>query len=97
MSAAREQAPADPGPWDGMTYEDLAAVARKALVQAMREPPNSIERAAMMGAYEAAMSEFKRRVLVHAAVKFGLPPVTVPDEALEAWKLTLDDATDIEL
>lgn len=87
----------DPGPWDGMSYEGLAGLARKALVEAMGEAPGSVGRALKMAAYDAVVNEFKRRVIEYAAIKFDLPPVAVSSEALAGWKLILGDAGDITL
>lgn len=84
-------------PWDGMTYQDLADLARAALSQAVAEKPGSVERAMKMAAYDATVNEFKRRVFAHVSVKLGLPPVTISDEALAGWNLAVTDAPDLEL
>jgi hypothetical protein len=84
-------------PWDGMTYDDLAALAKEVLTQAVTEDLGSVERAMKMAAYDAIVNEFKRRVFAHVSVKFGLPPVTISDEALAGWKLLITDFPDMNL
>ena len=84
-------------PWDGMTYDDLAGLAREVLTQAVAEESGSVERAMKMAAYDAIVNEFKRRVFAHVSVKFGLPPVTISDEALAGWKLSITDFPDVQL
>jgi len=87
----------NPNPWEGMTYEGLASLAREVLGQAADEPEGSVERAMKIATYDAIVNEFKKRVLVYAAIKFELPPAPVSDEALAGWKLAITDFPDLEL
>jgi hypothetical protein len=83
--------PPNPNPWDGINYDGLATLAKKILLQANAEEPGSVERAQKMAAYEAIVNEIKRRVFAYVTVKLELPPVTISDEALAGWKLSLAD------
>jgi hypothetical protein len=80
-----------------MTYQELAALARKALVQAAAEAPGSLERAMRWAAHDAIVNEYKRRVLDEVRQTLGLPPADIPDEALSSWRLSAGDIPDREL
>ena len=64
-----------PRPYDGMTNEDLTDLARRTLLAAAEEPPNSIERAMKFAAYDSIVAEAQRRVLNQISTDLGIPPI----------------------
>ena len=64
-------------PYDGMTDEELLALAKRAMIAAAGETPGTIERAMKWAAYDSVSNELKRRIVRHALLKLnrqlGLP------------------------
>lgn len=64
-----------PRPYDGITNDGLTDLARQALLAAVDEPPDSVERAAKMGAYDSIVAEAQQRVLNQITADLGVPPI----------------------
>ena len=64
-----------PRPYDGITNDGLTDLAKRTLLAAVEEPPDSIERAMKFAAYDSIVVEAQRRVLNEITANFGLPPV----------------------
>ena len=64
-----------PRPYDGITSDGLTDLARRTLLAAVDEPPDSVERAAGLAAYESIVAEAKQRVLNRITADLGVPPI----------------------
>lgn len=63
--------------YDGMTDQDLMALARRAMEAAVAEPIGSIERAMKWAGHESVMNELRRRMALHLNRELGLPEVDI--------------------
>lgn len=68
--------PGQPVPrrYDGITNDGLTDLAKQTLLAAVDEPPDSVERAAGLAAYESIVAEAQLRVLDRITADMGLPP-----------------------
>lgn len=64
-----------PRPYDGMSNDDLTDLARRSLLAAVEEPPDSVERAMKFAAYDSVVAEAQRRVLNQISNDLGLPDI----------------------
>lgn len=64
-----------PRPYDGITNDGLTDLARRALLAAVEEPPDSVERAVKFAAYDSIVAEAQRRVLNQITADLGVPPI----------------------
>ena len=64
-----------PHPYDGMTEEQLIALGHRIIDIAAGYPPDSIDRAMKLAAYDTVVRELQRRLANHvnAAAGLGLP------------------------
>lgn len=64
-----------PRPYDGLTDDELMALAKRTIAAWAAEPIGSIERAMKSAAHESVMGELKRRMARHLNRELGLPDV----------------------
>lgn len=63
------------GAYDGMSDDDLMALAKRVMTAAAFEAPGSIERAVKFAGYDSVVRELQRRLANRLAAELGLPEI----------------------